>query len=183
MRTLFLDRDGVINERIVGSYVMRPDQFVFLPGVLEAIVLFRQYFDCIVVVTNQQGVGRQLFTINELENVHKAMIEKIETAGGKIDKVYYCTELAEANSACRKPNTGMGLQAKKDFPAINFAESIMVGDSISDMTFGQRLGMKTVFITTKTEEQEAAQSIVVDWRYDSLAEFAHSFINKSMKSR
>ncbi len=170
--TLFLDRDGVINERIVGGYVLTKEQFRFLPGALEAISYLTQQFDRTVVVTNQQGIGKGLFTEKDLDLVHQHMLENIEAAGGKIDKVYYCPKLAKQNAPCRKPNVGMGEAAQKDFPDIIFEKSIMVGDSISDMNFGLRLGMQTVYITTKEEEQEASKKISVDWRLNSLATFA-----------
>ncbi|MCX7696596.1 MAG: HAD-IIIA family hydrolase [Bacteroidales bacterium] len=144
--TLFLDRDGVINRRIIGGYVVVPDQFEFLPNVFEALNLASSIFDKIIVVTNQQGVGKKLMTEQDLEVIHSYMIDKIEQHGGKITKIYYCTHLVEEQSLYRKPEPGMAYRAKKDFRDIQFSRSIMVGDTKEDMQFARNAKMKAVFI-------------------------------------
>jgi histidinol-phosphate phosphatase family protein len=144
--TLFLDRDGVINKRLPGAYVGSVQEFEFLEGSVEAIKIFSMVFGTIVVVTNQQGIGKGLMTGYELETVHNHMIQEINNSGGRIDKVYHSPFLKSSNHITRKPSVGMGLMAKKDFQDIKFKKSIMVGDSLTDMIFGKRLKMKTVFI-------------------------------------
>lgn len=139
--TLFLDRDGVINKRIVGDYVKNYSEFEFLPGVIGALNNLARVFETIVVVTNQQGVAKGLLSIKDLDEIHQRMICQINKYGGRIDGVFSCPHLAASNPECRKPNTGMAKQAKKRFPQIDFARSVMVGDSPSDMEFGERLGM------------------------------------------
>jgi D-glycero-D-manno-heptose 1,7-bisphosphate phosphatase len=146
--TLFLDRDGVINLRLQDDYVKRWDEFVFLDGAIEAIVALSRQFARVVVVTNQQGVGKGLMREDDLKMIHAKMVEAIAHAGGKIDRVYYCTALAQEDAPCRKPNPGMAQQAKHDFPEINFRKSLMVGDSLSDILFGKNLGMTTVLIAS-----------------------------------
>ena len=145
--TLFLDRDGVINTRILGGYVRKWEQFEFLPGVPEALKILSQVFPRIIVVSNQQGIGKGLMTEKELEDLHRKMIAEIENNGGRIDRVYHSPHLEEEGSVKRKPNVGMALMARKEFPGINFRRSVMVGDSISDMIFGKRLKMVNVFIS------------------------------------
>ena len=86
--TLFLDRDGVINKKLENDYVKSWDEFEFLPGVLKSIQHFSQIFGKIVVVTNQQGIGKGLYTHEDLQNIHHKMIMEITNAGGRIDKVY-----------------------------------------------------------------------------------------------
>lgn len=146
--TLFLDRDGVINERIVGDYVKSRDQFHFLPGVLEAMPRLASIFAKIVVVSNQQGIGKGVMSVQELNNIHEKMTETIRGKGGRIDLILFSPDLAGSGSFTRKPNIGMALQAKKRFPEIIFKKSVMAGDSLSDMIFGKRLGMLTVLIST-----------------------------------
>ncbi|MEN3040265.1 MAG: HAD family hydrolase [Bacteroidia bacterium] len=146
--TLFLDRDGVINVEKVGSYVLSWEEFVFLPKVEEAVATLSQIFGRLIVVTNQRGVGRGLMTREALESIHEKMRIHLSSMGGRIDAIYACTEV-EDESPCRKPNVGMALQAQRDFPEIEFNRSVMVGNSESDMEFGRRLGMYTIWIATK----------------------------------
>ena len=144
---LFLDRDGVINRQIVGGYVRNLSQLELLPGAIDAIVRLGKVFRYIIVVTNQQGVGKGLVSMADVDEIHSYIIEEVQKAGGYITKIYCCPSLESANDPNRKPGIGMGLQAKRDFPDIDFSRSLMIGDSKSDMLFAERLGMKSVFIT------------------------------------
>ncbi|GAB1405159.1 D-glycero-alpha-D-manno-heptose-1,7-bisphosphate 7-phosphatase [Lentimicrobium sp.] len=111
--SLFLDRDGVINEKLPGDYVRSMSQFVFAPGVLQALPVFANIFGPIVVVTNQQGIGKQLMKTADLHALHEKMMAEIMTNGGRIDAIYYSPYLEKENHPSRKPNVGMGLMAKK----------------------------------------------------------------------
>lgn len=170
--TLFLDRDGVINERIPKGYVMEPDQLVLEVAVADAIAEFNQLFARVVVVTNQQGIGKGLMTTEQLDTVHEKLRSELAASGAYVDEIYYCPELADSGSKCRKPEGGMAMQAKADFPEIDFSKSIMVGDTITDLQFGKRLGMKTIFIRTELEEQTAEvdelSDETIDWLKDVL---------------
>ncbi len=154
--TLFLDRDGVINERLVDDYVKTPAEFTFIPGVPEAIAMLSTIFGRIFIVTNQQGIGKGLMSGEDLRIIHDAMINIIEGKGGFITKIYHCPELKRHNSPFRKPNTGMAEQAKVDFPEIDFSRFIMVGDSPIDMIFGRKMGMITVFIGSDSSKPAEA---------------------------
>jgi len=167
--TLFLDRDGVINKKIDNDYVKAWEQFEFLPGVIEALKILSVKFGKIIIVTNQQGVGKQLMSEDDLHAIHKKMIIDIEKAGGRIDKIYFAPQLKSENSDYRKPAIGMALQAQKEFTDIDFSKSIMVGDSYHDMQFGKKAGMTTVFISPMPE-----QLPVIDMQFDSLHSFANS---------
>ncbi|GAB4317564.1 MAG: D-glycero-alpha-D-manno-heptose-1,7-bisphosphate 7-phosphatase [Bacteroidales bacterium] len=149
--TLFLDRDGVINRRLKNDYVKNWKEFEFLPGVLEAMALFNRIFGHIFVVTNQQGIGKGLMTETDLTLIHDRMVEEIRYEGGRVHKVYHSPYLDTERSVFRKPNIGMARKAKIDFPAIDFAKSIMIGDSVTDMEFGRNAGMRTIFIQPKGE--------------------------------
>ncbi|HET6244919.1 MAG: HAD family hydrolase [Bacteroidetes bacterium] len=144
--TLFLDRDGVINVKRENDYVKNWEEFHFIPGVLQALPKLSAIFGKIILVTNQQGIGKGVYSEKNLELIHEKMITNVTEAGGRIDKIYYCPALAKENPVCRKPNTGMAYQAKVDFPQIDFHKSVMVGDSVSDMQFGEKLGMDLVFV-------------------------------------
>jgi len=143
--TLFLDRDGVINRQLPNDYVKCWEEFEFMPGILEAMAKWNQNFKHIIMITNQRGIGKGLMTETELIEIHKNMIEKIESYGGRIDKIYYCTAVNE-NDPNRKPNIGMALQAKRDFPDIDFNKAIMIGDSESDMEFAKNINCKFLMI-------------------------------------
>lgn len=150
--SIFLDRDGVINKRIMGGYVQNPTEFEFIPGSLEAITQLSALFKNIFVVTNQQGIGKGLMTHADLEIVHKSMLKQIEKSGGRIDRIFYCPDLASKKPNCRKPGIAMAENAKKEFPSVNFSKSYMVGDSKSDMEFGQNAGMHCVFIHSELQK-------------------------------
>jgi D-glycero-D-manno-heptose 1,7-bisphosphate phosphatase len=105
------------------------------------------HFGRIVIVTNQQCIGKGIIDEDKLNSIHDFMLTEIKKQGGRIDKIYFAPQLATENSEMRKPKTGMAMQAKEDFDDIDFKKSIIVGDSLTDMEFGQKMGMKTVFIT------------------------------------
>ncbi|HHN47526.1 MAG TPA: HAD-IIIA family hydrolase [Bacteroidales bacterium] len=169
--TLFLDRDGVINHRLPGDYVKTPEQFEMLPGVARAIKILGERFGHIIVVSNQQGVGKGLMTAEDLEKVDQKMHSLIAEAGGRLDAVFYAPMLAKERHIMRKPRIGMALAARKKFPEIQFKMSMIAGDSLSDMQFGKCLGMKTVLIS---ESNLIAKKIpkLVDYYYKSLEDFS-----------
>jgi D-glycero-D-manno-heptose 1,7-bisphosphate phosphatase len=175
--TLFLDRDGVINHEKHLDYIHTWDEFVFYDGAKEALAIFSQLFGPIVVVTNQKGVGKGATHLEDLELIHHNMVSEVGAAGGRIDRVYFCPDL-EDNSPNRKPNPGMGLQAKQDFPAIDWSKAIMVGNTISDMAFGRNLGMYTVFLTTTRPEVDLTDKRI-DLVCPSLIGFAQMLLGKS----
>jgi histidinol-phosphate phosphatase family protein len=179
--SLFLDRDGVINKRIVGGYVRLWDQFTFLPGVLDAFKILTGNFNRIFVVSNQQGVGKGLMTDQDVTDIHVRMTEEIVKAGGTVDMTYYCPFLEVSRSIMRKPGIGMALQARKEFPEINFKRSVMVGDSISDMIFGKRLKMKTVLLSNDIALIRKGAN-VIDLVYDDLLSFAKSLTHQLINS-
>jgi histidinol-phosphate phosphatase family protein len=175
--SLFLDRDGVINQRIPDDYVKHPDEFEFIPGVTESLVIFARHFDSIIVVTNQQGIGRGLMTDLQLKLIHEQMLQKITETGGRIDAVYYSPDLKNTHSFTRKPAVGMGLKARKQFPFINFKRSIIAGDSYSDILFGHRLGMVTVLIGADKDVAFKCAGIL-DYSFPDLISFAESIKEK-----
>lgn len=158
--TLFLDRDGVINQRDFEGYIRSKEQFHFLPGVLNALAGFAQVFDRIIIVTNQQGVGKGLMTERNLEELHGYMLDKIVENGGRIDKVYAALNIRGARNDRRKPRPNMALEARQDFPEIDFKKSVMVGDTDGDIRFGMNLGMYTVLVNSKESVNEQPDYIV-----------------------
>ncbi len=163
--SLFLDRDGVINERIPDDYVKSVSEFRFTEGALDALALFAVHFGRVFVVTNQSGISKGKLSENDVAQVHQYFLQQTRAHGGRIDKIYHAPDYSD----WRKPETGMGLQAQLDFPEIDFKKAIMVGDSSSDMDFGRRLGMVCVFIEGKGDDPSVFQP---DFRFKSLAGLA-----------
>lgn len=161
--TLFLDRDGVINKKLENDYVKHWIEFEFIEGAIDALKYLDTLFGTIVVVTNQQGIGKRLYRTEDLELIHKNMVYEIAYHGGRIDKVYFSPHLESENHPTRKPGTGMALQAKTDFPVIDLKKSLVVGDSMSDMQFGRNAGMKTAYISEEPKQHEA-----IDFNFTSL---------------
>lgn len=169
---LFLDRDGVINRRLLKRYVRNWDEFEFLPGVLEAIPVLNRFFSKTVVITNQRGIGLGLMSIDELKHIHHRLISEVESMGGHIDKIYFCDKQLGEKPNCRKPEPYMAVEAKKDFPEIDFTSSLMVGDQPSDILFGRKLGMKTVWIPNEVGMIWDEKAFRPDHTFPALMELA-----------
>ena len=168
--TLFLDRDGVINDERVGEYVKHWGEFVFSKGVLDAFRIFGEHFRRIFIISNQRGVGKGLMTHEALDSIHLEMMREVEIVGAKIDHIYFCTDVDD-KSYFRKPNPGMAYLAANDFPDVDFAKSIMVGNKPSDMQFGRAAGMHTVFVKTTNPHQKFPHPDI-DISFETLADFA-----------
>jgi D-glycero-D-manno-heptose 1,7-bisphosphate phosphatase len=170
--TLFLDRDGVINEEQEGSYVTNWNEFRFCEGSVEAITALSKVFGSIIVVTNQRGVGKGIMSMEDLKDIHERMAAAIAGSGGRVDKIYSCTAVND-DDANRKPNTGMALQAREDFRDIDFHKCVMVGNNLSDMLFGKRMAMHTVFLST-TKAPVLLPHDIIDEQFGSLKAWADS---------
>lgn len=170
--TLFLDRDGVFNHQIIGDYVKQVHELKIIKGVPEAVATFTKLFGKILVVTNQQGIGKKLMTEDDMHHLNGYIVNLIETYGGKINKIYFAPQLREEDSNYRKNGTGMGLHAKFDYPEIDFSKSILIGDSESDIEFGTKLGMKTVMLKNSRNLLTKA-----DYIFENLQDVANALNN------
>ncbi len=174
---LFLDRDGVINHQKADDYIRNWDEFMFLPGVLESFPFLNTVFGRIIIVTNQQGIGKGLMSSDSLNQIHDRMIEAVSKSGGRIDKIYFSPHLSKSRHFDRKPSIGMALKARKEL-GVNLKKSIMVGDSLSDMIFGRNAGMKTVLI--KNDPAMAGKfHKLIDFYFESLELFAQQLYGMS----
>ena len=174
--TLFLDRDGVINHDTPGDYVRSVNQLKLFETTLPAMKVFAEWFELILIVTNQRGVGLGLMSLDDLHEIHHQLLTQIAEAGGRIDKIYFCTDTDKLHSTHRKPAIGMGLDAQLDFPEIDFAKAIMVGNNDSDIQFGKTLGMITVFIDDRNELKGEAHSFA-NFTFNNLAAMADKLID------
>jgi len=142
---VLLDRDGVINRRIVNGYVTSWEQFVFLPGALEGLRLLATAGYQALVVSNQSAVGRGLMTMKDLSEITSRFVEKVRRHGGSIGGVYYCPHRPDENCECRKPKPGLLLQAQKEH-GFDFASTYLVGDSETDLMAARSVGCLALFI-------------------------------------
>jgi D-glycero-D-manno-heptose 1,7-bisphosphate phosphatase len=173
LRTVFLDRDGVLNEKMPeGEYVRSPSQFRVLAGVPEAIARLKDAGKRVVVVSNQRGIALGLYTAADVEAIHAALQSDLQARGTEIDAFFFCPhDKDECN--CRKPLGGLFEQAVARFPEITAETSVMIGDSLSDIEFGRRLGMMTVFIDGDAERRKPGAERAraeADLRFASLPE-------------
>ena len=169
---IFLDRDGVINVERPDDYVKNIPEFVFEDKAREAIAVLSGQFEKIFVITNQRGVGRGIMSLSELSALHAHMVSEIENAGGRIDDIYFCTDIC-STSVNRKPNVGMAFQACRDYPMVDFAKSVMVGNSRSDIAFGNKLGMYTILVGDKYPQGDKIYN-EADAHYENLYKFVES---------
>lgn len=146
MSTIFIDRDGVINENR-SDYVKSWDEFHFLSGSREAIAALTKAGHRIVVCTNQAGVAQGLLSLETMEDIHRRMLAAVEEAGGSIEKVYACTHNKTAECDCRKPRPGMLLRASREL-GLDLHDAVFIGDSITDMQAGSAAGVQTMLVLT-----------------------------------
>jgi histidinol-phosphate phosphatase family protein len=148
MKTVFLDRDGVIIRKArEGEYIADWSEVEFLPGSLEAIGrLHREDFK-VIVVTNQRGIATGKIKISNLEEIHARMSTVVSRNDGMISAIYYCPHQVEENCNCRKPKPGMLLFAAEAH-RLNLTECWMVGDSLTDVEAGRRAGCRTALISS-----------------------------------
>jgi histidinol-phosphate phosphatase family protein len=142
---VFLDRDGtLIFDR---NYLSSPKQVKLYSFTAESINRLRNAGFKIIVVTNQSGISRGMFTEHELQNVNKRFMSLLKTAKAEVDAIYYCPHVDSDNCSCRKPNVGMALQGAKDFN-VDLTKSYAVGDSVRDYLFGFNMGGRGILVLT-----------------------------------
>ena len=180
IRTVFLDRDGVINEKAPeGEYICSAAELHVLPGVPQAIARLNQAGLRTVVVSNQRGIAKGLYTVADVEAIHRAMRETLARDGARLDAIFICPHDKE-ECQCRKPLPGMFQQAVEAFPEIKAVESVMIGDALTDIEFGRRLGMPTILIEGAAERHkpDLAEAIrLADWRVSSLSQAVELLLN------
>jgi D-glycero-D-manno-heptose 1,7-bisphosphate phosphatase len=185
LRTVFLDRDGVLNEKMPeGHYVTSWNQFHPLPGVAEAIGRLNRAGLRVVVASNQRGIAKGLYTAADVQAIHSRFQSLLKTRGAQVDAFYFCPhEKGQCN--CRKPLPGLFEQAVAEFPDISAASSAMIGDSLSDIEFGRRLGMLTVLVEGDPERQKPgieSATKMTDLRFSSLNEAVDALLSKQRQS-
>jgi D-glycero-D-manno-heptose 1,7-bisphosphate phosphatase len=179
VRYVFLDRDGVLNRKMPeGVYVSDWAQFEWLPGAVEAVARMKQAGLTVIVVSNQRGIALGRLTAMQLERIHDKMQTHLTRNEARLDAIFYCPHDRD-ECHCRKPDTGLFEQAFKKFPQANAENSVVIGDSLSDIEAGQRLGMKTIFIQgEKDRQKEGADTAAA--RADAVAESLLQAVEKHL---
>lgn len=144
-RVIFLDRDGVINRDPTGGYVTNWEDFHFLDGSKEAIKKLTDSGYEVILISNQAGVAKGLYTLEALDEITRRMTAEIEKAGGKIGSVFYCPHRDEDNCDCRKPKTGLFRKATEGLD-IDFGKTYFIGDGVMDIEAGRNAGCKTILV-------------------------------------
>ncbi len=159
---VFLDRDGVLNRNLPdGRFVTRWEDFQLLEGVAAAIAWFNRSGRKVIVVTNQRCVALGLCSEADVLTLHQRLQERLTSEGARLDAIYHCPhDAGECN--CRKPLPGLFEQAFRDFPGANATNSVMIGDSLSDIEAGARLGMRTIFIENHDDESGNRSQYAID---------------------
>lgn len=158
---MLLDRDGVINEDL-GTWVQRPEDFQLIPGVGTAIAALNKAGHSVAIVTNQSCVGRGMISMDTLELMHKKMIEELAEYGAHIDKIYVAPDDPSAASDRRKPGPGMLLEAMDDF-AVTADETVMIGDSLTDMQAAVAAGVKKKILVVTGHGMEVVGDAMEEW--------------------
>lgn len=177
MRLIILDRDGVINEDS-DDYIKSPDEWIPIPGSLEAVARLNRADYRVVVATNQSGIARGYFELDTLSQIHEKMYRMLASHGGRIDAVFYCPHGPEDACACRKPRPGLfeEIAGRLRLPL----EAVpAVGDSLRDITAARAVGAKPILVRTGKGERTLAQGEGLDNVpvYDNLASYVAALLS------
>ncbi len=163
-----------------GSYVTSWREFRLLPRVAEAIGRLNRAGMRVVVVSNQRGIALGKYSAADVEAIHAEAQKVLAAKGARVDAFYFCPHNKQECN-CRKPLPGMFELAQREFPEIRAAESVMIGDSLSDIEFGRRLGMATVFIEGDRERRKPgaeAAAELADERFPALPDAVEAILKK-----
>lgn len=185
MRLVLLDRDGVINEDS-DNYIRSADEWIPIPGSIDAIARLSQAGFTVGVCTNQSGLGRGLFSEAELTAMHRKMCALVGTAGGIVNGIFFCPHLPDANCDCRKPRPGLIDQAAAAFNT-SVKNAPFVGDSIKDLQAAVARDCQPILVKTGKGENSAAQlsqhaSLSHTRVFDKLADFVDDLLSQKPSS-
>ena len=164
-RFVLIDRDGVINEQRP-DYVKSLAEFVVTDEALRALVMLRRAGIRVVVLTNQSPVARGIIDEQQLKEIHKALFQRVEEAGGRIDRIYFCPHKPEDNCLCRKPKPGLFIKSKEDL-GIDLKQTFYVGDEETDILAARAAGCKAAFVG-KATGLAATPDILAENLYDAV---------------
>lgn len=159
IRFVFLDRDGVINRKMPeGEYVSRWENFHIITGVEQAIASLNATGRKVFVVSNQRGIALGHYSQSDVELIHQKLQTHLKQFDAHIDAFYFCPHNT-GDCNCRKPAPGLFLRAFQDYPDADPSHSVIIGDSVSDIEAGIRLGMRTIFLEGPSGTQKTGANL------------------------
>jgi D-glycero-D-manno-heptose 1,7-bisphosphate phosphatase len=150
MSYIILDRDGVINYNS-SEYIKSPEEWIAIPGSLEAIACLNKQGFKVFIVTNQSGVARGYYDIATLDAIHEKMMGELASVGGYIEQIFFCPHHPDEKCYCRKPQPGLLHELAKKYP-VNFEETFYIGDSLVDVQAALAVGCKPILVLTGNGE-------------------------------
>ena len=178
MKLIILDRDGVINEDS-DDYIKSPDEWIPIAGSLEAIGALSQNGFKVIIITNQSGIGRKIFSIEMLNAIHKKMSINLAQYGGVIDGIFFCPCAPEENCNCRKPKSGLYNEVS-DRLQISLENVFCVGDKITDIQAAQNARAKPILVKTGKENDDSGNIPKNIPIYDDLLSFVNKIITEKI---
>ncbi|MEO8400539.1 MAG: D-glycero-beta-D-manno-heptose 1,7-bisphosphate 7-phosphatase [Gammaproteobacteria bacterium] len=176
-KIIILDRDGVINYDALG-YIRSPDDWVAIPGSLEAIADLNRAGYHVVVATNQSGVGRGYYDIAMLDTIHEKLMHELAEVGGHIDEIFFCPHHPSENCDCRKPKPGLLTRIQKKYEA-NMTEVYFIGDKLSDVQAARAVGCKPLLVLAEMSDNPELAGIPY---FPNLAQAAQYVLAQSCHS-
>ncbi|MDP1602395.1 MAG: D-glycero-beta-D-manno-heptose 1,7-bisphosphate 7-phosphatase [Legionella sp.] len=173
-KVVLLDRDGVINQDSL-HYIKSVDEFIPIPGSIEAIVRLTRAGFLIGVATNQSGISRGLYSEEELQAIHRKMVKLVQSAGGEIHAIEYCIHMPDLGCACRKPNPGM-LYALARRLGCSLENVPFIGDRVSDIQAAEAVGAKPVMVLSPMTDRVGLLPYSYVPVYNSLAEWVDALL-------
>ena len=176
MRLVILDRDGVINQES-DAYIKTPEEWIPLPGSLEAIARLHRNGFKVVVASNQSGVARHLFSLDTLAAIHGRMKREVEAAGGKIDSIFFCPHGPKEACDCRKPKPGLLKQIAERY-GVRLQGIPMIGDSERDLQAARAVGGRPILVKTGNGLKTLEEDHDVEESYEDLAAAAAQLVKE-----
>lgn len=166
MKTVFLDRDGVISVFTPNDWIKTWEEFKFIPGAIEGLKALHDNNYRIVIISNQAGINKRVFTRKSLDLLTEKMLEVLKKQNIEISEIYYCPHTAEENCECRKPKPGSFFRAQKELGYIDLKNTFYVGDTEIDVQAGKAAGTKTILVLsgkTKNTGETASWPVKPDF--------------------
>jgi len=181
MKIIILDRDGVINQDS-DNFIKTVDEFILLPGSIEAIAKLKQAGYKVYIATNQSGISRGYYNTETLHAMHEKLATLLKEQHVKIDGIEFCPHGPDDNCDCRKPKAGMYLSIAKKAGLSDYSEILVVGDSLRDLQAAQSINAKPHLVRTGKGERtikkdEGIEGIPV---YNDLLDFVNQLLEGSI---